>query len=247
MAKLAILSSVQEGAFKGIATNPDFGFTSDESESALKDERQVFLDAIWIDWLTKKVNVEVVRAMDGIPESYSADAYILGGSPSMVTEREQKEWIDRLIKFVRSEVEKGKPVFGICFWHQILATAFGWDVHNMSSRRIWKWHIDESTNGWLIESLWSHKQWVFSSGDATIIAEQGGVAQIIQVWDNAFWTQFHPEFTPEFTAFLVKLMRNQLTQEWLSPDAILTEIYKNNHGNPSRLMLEWFVKKYYNL
>lgn len=46
MAKLAILSSVQEGAFKGIATNPDFGFTSDESESALKDERQVFLDAI---------------------------------------------------------------------------------------------------------------------------------------------------------------------------------------------------------
>lgn len=53
--------------------------------------------------------------MDGIPESYSADAYILGGSPSMVTEREQKEWIDRLIKFVRSEVEKGKPVFGICF------------------------------------------------------------------------------------------------------------------------------------
>jgi len=247
MAKLAIISSVQEGAFKGIANNPDFGFTREESASALKDERDVFVDAIWIEWLTKKVHVEIVRAMDGIPADYSADAYILGGSPSMVTERSQKEWIDRLIRFVRSEVEKGKPVFGICFWHQILSTAFGWDVHDMSSRRIWKWYLDDINNVWAVESFWSHKQWVFSPGDATVIAEQGDIAQMIQVWNNAFWTQFHPEFTPEFTAFLVKLMRNQLTQEWLSPDEILAKIYENNQGNPSQSMLQWFVKKYYNL
>lgn len=63
--------------------------------------------------------------MDGIPKEYSADAYILGGSPSMVTERDQKEWMDRLIRFVYNEVNSGKPLFGICFGHQVLSAAFG--------------------------------------------------------------------------------------------------------------------------
>jgi hypothetical protein len=44
----------------------------------LKNEKQVFLDAIGIPDLEKKVEIEVIRAMDGIPKNYSADAYILG-------------------------------------------------------------------------------------------------------------------------------------------------------------------------
>ncbi len=42
----------------------------------------------------------------------------------MVTEASEKQWIARLISFVRSEVESGKPLLGICFGHQVLATAF---------------------------------------------------------------------------------------------------------------------------
>ena len=44
--------------------------------------------------------------MDGIPKEYSADAYILGGSPAMVTERNEKEWVDRLIRFIQGQIEK---------------------------------------------------------------------------------------------------------------------------------------------
>ena len=98
MQKLAIISSVQPGIFSSIAQNPDFGFTPEEKTDALKNEKQVFLDAIGIPNLEQKVQIEVIRAMDGIPKNYSADAYILGGSPAMVTEREQKEWIDLATK-----------------------------------------------------------------------------------------------------------------------------------------------------
>jgi hypothetical protein len=78
MQKLAIISSVQPGIFSGIANNDSFGFTDAEKSSALKDEKQVFLDAIGIPNLEEKVQIEVIRAMDGIPKEYSADAYILG-------------------------------------------------------------------------------------------------------------------------------------------------------------------------
>ncbi len=250
MQKLAIISSVPAWAFTGIANNESFWFTPEETASALKDEKQVFIDAIGVPDLEKKVQIEIIRAMDGIPANYSADAYILWGSPAMVTEREQKEWINKLIKFVEWEVWKWKPLLGICFWHQILATALGGKVEPMSDRKIWKWSFE--TKGMQFDALWSHKQGVMNSGSGEIIGNgtwgmwTSSAIQMIQ-YENATGMQLHPEFSPEFTSFLVKLMRQQIQSEWLNPDKILSDISTMNWWNPSRILLEGFVKKYYNI
>ena len=250
MQKLAIISSVPEGAFAGIANNPSFWFTSTESASALKNEKQVFLDAIGIPNLTEKINIEVVRAMDGIPANYSADAYILWGSPAMVTEREQKEWIDKLVRFVEAEVKRWKPLLGICFGHQILATAVWWKVDWMNKRKIGKGKV--KTEDTEITSFWSHKQTVVNSGDAIIIwkgTDEEALNSPIQMiqYENATGMQLHPEFTSEFTSFLVKLMRQQIESEWLNSDEILAQIDTMKEWNPSRILLEWFIRKYYNI
>lgn len=75
-----------------------------------------------------------------------------------------------------------------------------------------------------MDSLWSHRQAIFSPGEARVIVPQEqnlilpddsvqrSPIQMIQVV-NATGVQFHPEFTPEFTSFLVKLMRSQLESE----------------------------------
>lgn len=249
MQKLAIISSVQPDIFSGIAKEKSFWFTPEEQKAALKGEKQVFADAIGIPDLEKKIQIEVIHAMDGIPANYSADAYILGGSPAMVTERDQKEWINKLIKFVEWEVSKWKPILGICFWHQILATALGGKVEPMSERKIGKWTFE--TNGEIFEGLWSHKQAVTDAGSGKIIGTWlGGMGsnsaiQMIQ-HDNATGMQLHPEFSPEFTAFLVKLMRWQIESEWLNATEILEQI-KTLQSNPSRALLEGFVRKYYNI
>jgi hypothetical protein len=155
MQKLTILSSVPEWIFGSIANNPSFGFTQAESQSALKDEKQVFIDAIGIPDIEKYVKVEVLRVMDGIPKDHSADAYILGGSPAMVTERDQKEWVDRLIRFVGVKVEDGTPLFGICFGSQVLATAVWGKVDWMKERVIGRGSI--LVDGESIDSIWSHQ------------------------------------------------------------------------------------------
>ncbi len=250
MQKLAIISSVPEWAFSNIANNTSFWFTPAESASALKNEKQVFIDAIGIPDLEKNVVIEVIRAMDGIPANYSADAYILWWSPAMVTEREQKEWINRLISFVEGEVGKWKPLLGICFGHQILATALGGKVESMQSRKIWKWIFENDGNE--LEGLWSHKQAVTDAGNAEIIGsglwdiEMKPAIQMIQ-YNNATGMQFHPEFSPEFTTFLVKLMRQQIESEWLNATEILEQIESMKGSNPSRVLLEGFIRKYYNI
>lgn len=250
MQKLAIISSVPEGAFAGIATSTSFWFTPEEVASALNNEKQVFIDAIGIPDLEKKVQIEIVRAMDGIPANYSADAYILWGSPAMVTEREQKEWINKLISFVEWEIWKWKPLLGICFGHQILATAVWGTVEPMQSRKIGKWRFE--TQGNEFDALWSHKQAVTDAGSATIIGtglwdmQSNPAIQMIQ-YENATGMQLHPEFSPEFTSFLVKLMRQQIDAEGLNSEEILRQIDSMQGKNPSRTLLEGFIRKYYNI
>ena len=256
MQKLTILSSVPEWIFGSIANNPAFGFTQAESQSALKDEKQVFIDAIGIPDIEKYVKVEVLRVMDGIPKDHSADAYILGGRRIIKKKRDQKEWVDRLIRFVSAKVEDGTPLFGICFGSQVLASAVWGEVDWMKERVIGKGSM--TVDGDNKDSHWSHRQAIFSPGEAKIIIpqEQGLILpddsverspiQMIQV-ANATGVQFHPEFTPEFTGFLVKLMRSQLASEWLNPDEILVRMEAMNGENPSSQMLQGFIKKYYNI
>lgn len=241
---LAIISSVPEWGFQGIPKN-DPRFYSPEIASAHKDEKQVFIDAIGIPDLENHVQIEVIRALEWIPKDLSADAYILGGSPFMVTDREKFEWIDRLHRFVESEVNSGKPLFGICFWHQVLAGAFWWRVDSMKERVIGPGVIRKN-DGTKIQSFWSHKQAVYTPGDTEVISQSWDIIQMIQVWHHAFWTQFHPEFTPEFTAFLVKLMSSQIEAEGLNPREILEDISQQNQNWSSQL-LHAFVKKYYNI
>lgn len=241
---LAIISSVPETWFSFVS-GADPRFDPREIASAHKNEKQVFIDAIGIPNIEEKIKIEVIRAMDGIPRDFSADAYILGWSPSMVTEASEKQWIARLISFVRSEVESGKPLLGICFGHQVLATAFWWKVDFMKDRVIWPREI-EMQDGTPISSLWSHKQAVYMPWDASMTAQSSDIIQMIQVGDHAQGVQFHPEFTPEFTTFLVKLMRESIESEWLDPNSIIENIAAK-WQNPSSILLHQFIKKYYNV
>lgn len=251
-AKVGIISSVTPGIFKDIA-NQDM-FSEEEREQAIKDELKVFTDRIQIDYLKENVQFELIRALEWIPSNYTADAYILGWSPHMVTD--DKEWIRELETFIHKEVDAGKPVLWICFWHQVLAKAFGGEVDYIPERWIGNNTIylndigkkDDifSNMNEKFEALWSHRQAVINPGEAVVLGNNShSKNQIIKIGENAWGVQFHPEFTASFMSFLTKLMNDSLTKENINVQELLQELQGFELRNDGSKVIQLFLNKYF--
>jgi GMP synthase-like glutamine amidotransferase len=246
--KIAILSSVKPWIFSSLANDPKY--TSQEREKALMQEIDVWNSTLEIDYIKENTKFEVINIINWLPKSGIYDGYILGWSPNMVWE--DLDWIKNLKKFIYEEITKGKPALWICFWHQILATAFWWTLENAYMRNIWKdqvflnslWQWDAlfsqmSSN---FESLWSHKQFVSRPWEAEVLWDNWHTPnQIIKIWENARGCQFHPEFSKEFTSFLVKLMQWSIEQEGLDIQRILWDLEKMN-GHEWKKVITLFIQ-----
>ena len=63
------------------------------------------------------------QGIDSLVRYPEAQAYIIFGSASSVNDR--LEWQIKLAQFIKTKLEKGIPVMGICFGHQLMADFFG--------------------------------------------------------------------------------------------------------------------------
>ncbi len=70
-----------------------------------------------------EIVVDDVR--EGPPEAAS-DAYVITGSRHSVYE--DLPWLPPFVAFLRAEIDRGAPVIGICFGHQLIAHFFGGEV-----------------------------------------------------------------------------------------------------------------------
>lgn len=265
--KIWIISSVWENCFADLPNK--FWHTKEELASAMMDEKDVFIEPMWLTWLKGKVSIELVRAMwgkDELNKIADADMIVMGWSPSMADDDDP--WIQELKDFVANQVSNWTQTLGICFWHQILASAFWASVEYHHTRNIWYdtvkvnqlWFNDKlfwqriwDLVNWLDNStfwsLWSHKQVVTDLWPSLIQlwANNHSPNQIIKVdWSDAWWVQFHPEFSPEFTTFLIKLMREDLENEWFNLEELIEKINKMWDKNPSSTVLENFVRLNWN-
>ncbi len=153
--------------------------------------------------------VDVVRADAGeeLPRNAHRHAgVVVTGSPSMVSER--LAWSERTAAWLRSIVDQGIPVLGVCFGHQLLAHALGGRVdYHPSGREIGTVRIerlataaDDALLGQspaTFQAHASHQQSVLElPRDAVVLASSShdphhAVRYAPRVWG----LQFHPEFS----------------------------------------------------
>jgi GMP synthase-like glutamine amidotransferase len=160
-------------------------------------------------------DVELVRFdldRDRFPGSVrECDAWLMGPSRDSVTDG--LPWIRSAEDLLREMVATETPFVGICFGHQLVASALGapvaraeagWEVgvhdYDIVARRPWMEPPARS-----VALIASHEDQVLAvPDDATLLARTDGcpVAGLL-VGDRAWTVQPHPEFTPALAAHLL--------------------------------------------
>ncbi|WP_148253439.1 type 1 glutamine amidotransferase [Aidingimonas lacisalsi] len=160
---------------------------------------------------------------EAMPAADAYDGYLLTGSRH--SSYEDGDWIRDIRQFLRQAIDLKRPVFGICFGHQVMADAFGGQT-------------SKATNGWGIgaqqytspfgETDDKAGCYVFHQDQVTSVPPEARVIGgsnhcpngILEYSFPALSVQFHPEFSADYVTALAHKYSGSVLTENTSENAI---------------------------
>lgn len=189
---------------------PDFGEYPDMFTTLLSREDPELEFVVY--------DVEKGEYPDDIDE---VDAYLITGSKSSVYE--EKDWIYRLMDFVRELDARKKKIVGICFGHQVVAQALGgkteksskgWGVgrHTHSFSEYPDWHDGGKAD---FDILVSHQDQVVrnATGARVLASSEFCENAVVQIGDHILTFQGHPEFVSAYSREIMEYRRQAIGEE----------------------------------
>lgn len=161
-------------------------------------------------WLSQTMHAgdltvfDVADAGQPVPAATDYDGFVIGGSEKGVYDDTQ--WMGPVRQLLRAARLLGKPVFGICFGHQIMAEVYGGkagfvDLGEMVGPR------EFTVNGQAQTAyVWHHDQVTSVPPQATVIGSASYCPIAALAYDfPAMSVQFHPEYTSEYLGSILDL------------------------------------------
>jgi len=179
-----------------------------------------------------------VRGDGPLPGPRDADAFVITGSSSSVTER--APWMLRAEALVREIVAARTPLFGICFGHQMIAQALGGEVtRNPRGREIGTVRVDRAAEDPIFASLPRtfdvHATHVDSvarlpEGARVLATTSLDPVAAFSVGARVKAVQFHPEFDADVIRGYLAARAEIIRGEGKDPEAILADVHENTRG-----------------
>lgn len=164
-----------------------------------------------------------VVAGEPLPEPSDFDGYVLTGSRHSVYER--ADWMQAEIGFLRRAKEIQRPLFGICFGHQLMAEAFG----GRTAKAATGWGLgvqDYASSTAAVEGagqvLAFHQDQVeVLPSHAEVLAGTSHCPHgVLRYTFPALSVQYHPEFTPAYVEALLRRYDGELFDRSKAQEAL---------------------------
>jgi len=153
--------------------------------------------AKWVARGVPEAEIEVIDIVEGdpLPSIERYDGYVISGSDKGVYD--EATWMQPLRDFLVSAKEAGKPLFGVCFGHQIMADVFGGRAEKVSEPVVGVQHFE--INGDVQPGhVWHQDQVTQVPPGAAVIASAPYCPVAALDYDfPAMSVQWHPEYSAE--------------------------------------------------
>lgn len=176
------------------------------------------------------------------------DAVIVSGSPARLGN--QEPWMLRIEGALRSVYERGLPLLGVCFGHQLMGEAFGGKVApNPAGREIGTVSLELLGSDPLLGTVggagptiaMSHLDSVVELPTQAERLARSGLEKnaAFRIGARAWGVQFHPEMDAEIVGHYIQNRAEEIRAEGQEPESLLRNLKDSPYG---RELLGRFVR-----
>ncbi|HEY9191073.1 MAG TPA: type 1 glutamine amidotransferase [Sulfurovum sp.] len=181
-----------------------------------------------------------------LPEIEEIDLLIVMGGPMSVNDGSEYPWLGKEKAFIRSAIEAGMPVLGICLGAQLIADAMGGEVFQNPEKEIGWFPVkavkNESTLVFQFPEEtevfhWHGETFSLPEGAIQIAESKGCKNQAFQIGRNVIGLQFHLETTPASAQALVENCKDELVGgKYIQSEAEILSAPQERYASINSLM-----------
>lgn len=174
----------------------------------------------WISRGLPEAEYTVINVVDGapLPEVDAFDGYVISGSDKGVYD--DTDWMQPLRDFLLAARDARKPMFGICFGHQIMADTFGGKAEKVGAAEVGvrDFEIDGQTQP---AHVWHQDQVTQVPPGAEVIGAADYCPVAALSYDfPAMSVQFHPEYSANYVSEFLTRSRGEILAEDVTDAAV---------------------------
>jgi GMP synthase-like glutamine amidotransferase len=170
------------------------------------------------------------------PSADDIDWLVIMGGPMGVYEEDKYAWLKAEKAFIRSVIEAGKKVLGICLGSQLIAEVAGAKVYPNHQKEIGWWPVKKVSNGQpeplpasrpdeFLTFHWHGDTFDLPAGATHLFATTVCPHQGYLLNKNVAGLQFHPEATPELIDNMIAHGQDELVMApFIQPAARIQEL-----------------------